>query len=60
MRLFPHFSLIYVIKICKTKTIFNQYNNRTKRSQEIEKINGKLVKKVAKPNTYWVMQQNRI
>ena len=36
MRLFPRFSLIYVIKICKAKTIVNQYNNRTKRTQENE------------------------
>ena len=52
MRRFQRFSLIYVIKICKTKTIFNQYKNRTKRSQEIENVNGKLEKKVAKLNTY--------
>ena len=50
MRLFPRFSLIYVIKICKAKTIVNQYNNRTKRTQEIEgKKKGKLEKKIAKP-----------
>ena len=45
MRLFPHFSLIYVIKIYKAKTIVNQYNNRTKK----KKKKGKLEKKIAKP-----------
>ena len=49
MRLFPRFSLIYIIKICKAKTIVNQYNNRTKRTQEKEKKKGKLEKKFAKP-----------
>ena len=53
MRLFPRFSLIFIIKICKAKTIVNQYNNWTKRTQENEKRKkekkGKLEKKVAKP-----------
>ena len=37
----------FVIQICKVKTIINQYNNQTKRTQEIEKK--KIEKKIAKP-----------
>ena len=37
MRLFPRLNLIYVKEICKAKRIVNQYNNRKKKTQEIEK-----------------------
>ena len=47
MRLFSRFSLIYVKEICKAKRIVNQYNNRKKKTQEIEKKK-KLEKKITK------------